>query len=250
MAIRSSVQKENRSSEVSSVTSHFGESSDISAPGFDATRFLTSTVEGSLRNNTRIPSRPAIDAGTHAYAKTTIDVFKVILAPTPRLNTAKKIAPAATATMKGNRTLIAYKTYGVTLARVLSASSRFSGGNCSSRFCAFGLLSISLSITARHPTRSVITVVTAIPTKTSRIIGSTQVGRRTMDSKVGFGLNSTPKIRPNELSEPVVAGEVAGEGVSALAMLVSSWSDRSDQRYGSLSHYGWPEQKFQSEATV
>jgi hypothetical protein len=96
----------------------------------------------------------------------------------------------------------------------------------------------------------VITVVTAIPTKTSKIIGSTQVGRRMMDSKVGFGLNNTPKIRPNELSEPVVAGEVAGEGVSALAMLVSSWPNQNDQRYGSLAKYGWLKQKFQCGVTV
>jgi hypothetical protein len=62
-------------------------------------------------------------------------------------------------------------------------------------------------------------------TITIKISGKTQVGRRTIDSNVGFGLNNTPKTRPKELSEPVVVGE----GVSALAMLVSSWLNRNNR---------------------
>src|SRR5579863_4901906 len=102
------VQNENRSSEVISETSHFGESSDRTAPGFDATRFLTSIVEGSLRNKTRIPNRPTIKEGIQEYATTAIDVLKLILAPPARLNTAKKIAPTITAPMNGTKRLIRY----------------------------------------------------------------------------------------------------------------------------------------------
>jgi hypothetical protein len=75
--------------------------------------------------------------------------------------------------------------------------------------------------------------MTPTATTTINISGKIHVGRRTMDSKVGFGLNSTPKIRPNELSEPrvpeEVAGDVEGVGVSALAMLVSSWLNRNNR---------------------
>src|SRR5271156_4228877 len=96
----------------------------------------------------------------------------------------------------------------------------------------------------RQPTRWLKVKMTPTETTAIKINGKIQVGRRTMDSNVGFGLNSTPKIRPNELSELVVAGVVAGEGVSALAMLVSSWPNQNDRRYGALANYGWLEQKF------
>jgi hypothetical protein len=47
-----------------------------------------------------------------------------------------------------------------------------------------------------------------------RMTGTIQAGLRTIDSNVGLGAKSTPKMRLKELS--VVAG--AGVGVAALAM--------------------------------
>jgi hypothetical protein len=86
----------------------------------------------------------------------------------------------------------------------------------------------------RQPTRWLNVNTTPTETTAIRISGKIHVGRRTMDSNVGFGLNNTPKIRPNELSEPPVpeevAGEVEGVGVSALAMLISSWLNRNNRR--------------------
>jgi hypothetical protein len=75
---------------------------------------------------------------------------------------------------------------------------------------------------SRQPTRCPKVKMTPTETTAIKISGKTHEGFRTIDSNVGFGLNSTPKIRPKELSEAVVAGEVAGDGVSALAMLVPS----------------------------
>jgi hypothetical protein len=51
-----------------------------------------------------------------------------------------------------------------------------------------------------------------------RITGTTQVGRWTIEAKVGFGLKIAPKIRAKELSEPVVVCE----GVGMLAIGCSS----------------------------
>jgi hypothetical protein len=81
----------------------------------------------------------------------------------------------------------------------------------------------------RQPTRWLKVKMTPTETTAIRISGKIQVGRRTIDSNVGFGLNSTPKIRSNELSEPAAAGEVEGVGLSALAMLISSWLNRNDR---------------------
>jgi hypothetical protein len=53
-----------------------------------------------------------------------------------------------------------------------------------------------------------------VETTITSISGTIHVGRRAMDSKVGFGLKIAPKTRAKELSEPVAAGE----GVAALAI--------------------------------
>jgi hypothetical protein len=98
----------------------------------------------------------------------------------------------------------------------------------------------------RQPTRWLNVKTTPTETTAIKTSGKIHEGFRTIDSKVGFGLNSTPKIRPKELSELVVAGE----GVSALAMLVSSCCTRNDRGTDSLSHYGWLKRMFQSGATV
>jgi hypothetical protein len=103
---------------------------------------------------------------------------------------------------------------------------------------------------SRHPTRWLKVKTTPTETTAIKISGKIHVGLRTMDSNVGFGLNNTPKIRPKELSEPEVAGEGAGDGVSALAMSVSSWLNQSGRRYGSLTQDGWRTGKFQLPATV
>jgi hypothetical protein len=65
-----------------------------------------------------------------------------------------------------------------------------------------------------HPPRCVNTATTTMKKMQPRMTGTTQVGLRTMDSNVGLGAKSTPKMRLKELS--VVAG--AGVGVAALAM--------------------------------
>src|SRR5579863_6850821 len=50
------------------------------------------------------------------------------------------------------------------------------------------------------------------------ISGTTHVGRRTMDSKVGLGENRTPKMRLKELSE--AAGGGMGVAASAIEVLL------------------------------
>src|SRR5271156_1451998 len=95
------------------------------------------------------------------------------------------------------------------------------------------LLAACFSKKLGHPPRWVKTPTTAMKKTQPRTTGTNQVGRRTIASKVGFGLNSTPKIRPTELSEPPVPEEGAGDdaevGVSALAMLVSSCLNRNNR---------------------
>jgi hypothetical protein len=66
----------------------------------------------------------------------------------------------------------------------------------------------------RQPTRWPKTAMTSVERTMSRIKGTIHVGRCAIESNVGFGLNTAPKIRPTELSEPVATGLGAG----ALAM--------------------------------
>src|SRR5580693_206016 len=106
----------------------------------------------------------------------------------------------------------------------------------------------------RQPTRWLNVNTTPTETTAIKISGNIQVGRRTMDSNVGFGLNNTPKIRPNELSEPPVpeevAGDVAGVGVSALAMLIASWLNRNNRWHRPVSNYARSKRMLQSGASV
>jgi hypothetical protein len=66
------------------------------------------------------------------------------------------------------------------------------------------------------------------------IMGASQVGYCAMDSNVGLGLKTTPKIRPTELT----GGVGSGNGVTGLAMFSSS-HDQKDSliRGSSTSEY-------------
>src|SRR5271155_1992590 len=137
--------------------------------------------------------------------------------------------------MNGNNTTATYAKIGATFVCVLIRFSRCSSVMDSICFCVREFCWSCRIMKLRQPTRCPKVKMTPTETTTIKISGKIHEGFFTMDSKVGFGLNSTPKIRPNELSEPPVpeegAGEVAGVGVSALAMLVSSWLNRIDQRH-------------------
>src|SRR5579863_9736447 len=83
--------------------------------------------------------------------------------------------------------------------------------------CMRELLASCFSKKLGHPPRWVKIATIAMKKMQPRMTGTIQVGRRTMESKVGLGLNRTPKMRVKELSE--VAG--GGVGVAASAIGVS-----------------------------
>jgi hypothetical protein len=62
----------------------------------------------------------------------------------------------------------------------------------------------------RQPTRWPKTNTTVAETRQSNIKGRIQVGRWTIDSKLGLGLKITPKIRPTELTCGAGSGGIAG----------------------------------------
>jgi len=62
----------------------------------------------------------------------------------------------------------------------------------------------------RQPTRWLKTNITVTEHRQSNIKGKIQVGRWTIDSRVGLGLKITPKIRPIELTCGAGSGVIAG----------------------------------------
>jgi hypothetical protein len=69
----------------------------------------------------------------------------------------------------------------------------------------------------RQPTRWLNSAVTAIDIRVNKSIGTTQVGRLAIDSKVVLGLKRAPPMRPMELTD----SEDSGVGVAALAICMS-----------------------------
>src|SRR5271168_2282376 len=104
MAIKIMFQNANKSNIVSSVTSHFGESSERNAPPLDATRCSRSTVDGSLMKRIKIPSSAPIIPGTQEYDTIASDGTNFIFVPCIRLNASISTAPTTTAAMNGTST--------------------------------------------------------------------------------------------------------------------------------------------------
>ena len=68
----------------------------------------------------------------------------------------------------------------------------------------------------RQPTRWLKTNITVTEVRQTKIKGRIQVGRWTIDSKVGLGLKITPKIRPIELTCGAGSGGIAGVAMFSL----------------------------------
>src|ERR1019366_803208 len=101
MARRIMVQKEKTSREPNRATIQRGESLERNAPGFEAIRFCRSTVEGSLRAITRMPSNPEIRPVRKEWDTIPMDVEKLSFVPIARLNTPRNTAAKNTTKIAG-----------------------------------------------------------------------------------------------------------------------------------------------------
>src|SRR5258706_5187571 len=197
MASKISVQNVKISIDFSSATCHFAasESYGITAARFVATGFSKSTVPYGFKYKIRIKSRLLTSPVNAACEVIANEVPKSLSAQTSKL-----YAPhitRATTNMKtiGPHTPTAHVKIGVIFAPPSICCSFCSAD----MFAERGLFSICWVMNCRQLIRWLIANVTPMLNTVSRTNGSTQLGLRTMSSKVGLGEKNTPKTRPTGL---------------------------------------------------
>ncbi len=152
--------------------------------------------------------------GVHAYATTLSDVLKLMGTPLTTLKTPRKIAATVTSAMAVPTMPPTYALIGAYLICRSNICCRCAAGICSIWRCAKAFFCICCSMRPRHPTRWPSVATAPIETTVRSSSGTSHVGRRAIDSKVGLGLKSAPKMRLSELPD---SGTSAG-GIAVLAM--------------------------------
>src|SRR6516164_1067276 len=104
------------------------------------------------------------------------------------------------------------------LAEILEPSSICCCFCSAERFEALGLFSICWEITSRQSTRWFKAAVARIPITVDNTTGRTQLGLRTMSSKVTLGENKTPMIRPSGDIAACGSREAPGPGAGMVAI--------------------------------
>src|ERR1700726_282498 len=195
MASRISVQNVKISIDFSSATSHFAESSGKNAARFVATGFSKSTVPYGFKYKIKIKSRLLTSPVNAACDVIANEVPKFVFAPANKLYAPHITRATTSIKIIGPHTPTAHVKIGVNFAPPSICCSFCSAD----MFAERGLFSICCVMNWRQLIRWLIAKVTPMLNNVSRTNGSTQLGLRTISSKVGFGEKNTPKTRPTGL---------------------------------------------------